>query len=191
MYYYEQNPAGRRALLADRSRFLMLNKNQIHRPELKLIHQKILVQPTRQESEISLGYQININHASISCQRMNTEVQNSSISYLNNPRREWSGKGTIPILTLTDLKLRFVSIQNLHLLWWYQRSSDDYSGRIHDYSDHAAESIKNARDIHESASTTKLVSQLVITHLCKSLMAIILAYVLSITNYMSCCLICL
>jgi len=65
MYYYEQNPAGRRALLADRSRFLMLNKNQIHRPELKLIHQKILVQPTRQESEISLGYQININHAPI------------------------------------------------------------------------------------------------------------------------------
>ena len=40
MYYYDQNPAGRRTLLADRSRFLMLNKNQIHRPELKLILSK-------------------------------------------------------------------------------------------------------------------------------------------------------
>ena len=35
-------------------------------------------------------------------------------------------------------------------------SSDDNSIRIHDYSDHAAESIKNAaRDIRESSSTTK------------------------------------
>ena len=35
-------------------------------------------------------------------------------------------------------------------------SSDDNSVRIHDYSDHAAESIKNAaRDIRESSSTTK------------------------------------
>ena len=35
-------------------------------------------------------------------------------------------------------------------------SSDDNSVRIHDYSDHAPESIKNAsRDIGESSSTTK------------------------------------
>ena len=35
-------------------------------------------------------------------------------------------------------------------------SSDDNSVRIHDHSDHAAESIKNApRDIRESSSTTK------------------------------------
>ena len=35
-------------------------------------------------------------------------------------------------------------------------SSDDNSIRIHDYSDHAAETIKNsARDIRESSSTTK------------------------------------
>jgi methyl-accepting chemotaxis protein len=34
-------------------------------------------------------------------------------------------------------------------------SYDDNSVRVHDYSDHAAESIKNAsRDIRESSSTT-------------------------------------
>ncbi len=34
-------------------------------------------------------------------------------------------------------------------------SSDDNSVRIHDYSDHAAESKNAAKDIHESSSTTK------------------------------------
>jgi DNA polymerase elongation subunit (family B) len=37
-------------------------------------------------------------------------VPNSSISYLSSPRRELSGKGNLPILTLTDLKLCFASM---------------------------------------------------------------------------------